>query len=484
MDSVQARLAGLLATRRQIETRSLLGPLEEAVRMLDHRLLAVEGRVRDFERAYRLAPELLAYDGPRTYLLLTQDNAELFPTGGLISVYALLTIERGSVTRLTFTDVGSLWRAWQSRGAAYVEPPGPLRRYLLRDWSWNLGTSNWSPDFPTAARQAQYFLHLQGGGSVDGVIAVNFITIEALMRALGPLEMPEYGVSLTPENATEVILEQTHNARGQREGKQAFVSKVANELAGRTMGAEPARWGALLQTFRQLAAQKQLFVYLNNAAAQRLVAELGLAGEVRRAAGDYAMVVDTSVHSTKLNLVIDQTIDLALALKEDGSAAHVLTVRYQNRLPEWSDGKSAALLAQMLRGHYGGYVRLLAPAQSDGVTLMRNGADVGLEDRGVESGRAWFGGYLSLPAGHGTSISFRYITPGVVAPVEAGLEYRLLLQKQSGTRALPVTIQLRPPAEFKVTRISLDGQDLSPDGLALKTDLRTDRELVVLMERR
>ena len=481
--SVQAQLSAVTALRSEIDADALVAPLGDTVSALDDRLMAVTQRVQDYEHARSLAPALLGYEGQRTYLVLTQDNTELFASGGLISVYGLLTLDAGRISRLSFTDVGQLLRAWQSGAPAYISPPPPLQRYLLRDWSWNLGTSNWSPDFPTAARQAQFFLETEGGGRVDGVIAINFITVEVLLKALGPLEMPDYGVTLRPENATEVILEQTHNARGEREGKHTFVAKVAGEILDRVLSADASRWGSLLQAFQRLVDQKQLFVYLNEPDLQRHAQALGWAGEVESDAGDYLMLVDTSVHSTKLNLVVEQSIDVTVGLDEGGNAAHLVTVRYHNALPQWAEGKSEALLAQMLGGLYGGYVRLFAPRDSAFQSLLRDGSEAGLQDMGEEAGKAWFGSYLALPAGRQASLTFAYLTPRMTSSRGAAAEYRLVLQKQSGTRAIPVTIRLRLPAGMIASRLVLDGRQLPTDALVLKTDLLTDREVVLTLRR-
>lgn len=473
------QLAAVTALRDQIEAGALVSPLAEAVSALDARLLALSSRLRLYDHARGVLPGLLGFQGPRTYLLLAQDNTELFATGGLISVYALLTLDQGRVAGLTFNDVGQLFRLWQAAGPVYVPPPAPLQRYLLRDFSWSLGTANWSPDFPTAARQVQLFLALEGGGQVDGVIALNFFSLEGLLRHLGPLEMPEYGVTLRPENATEAILEQTHNARGEREGKHTFVAKVAQRLLDRVLSAPSAEWSALRRAFDGLVRQKQLFIYLNDARLQASVQALGWAGEVKDAPGDYLMLLDSSVHSTKLNLVVEQSLDVAVRLDAEGNAFHRVTVRYENLLPRWLPGKSEALRRQMLGGLYGDYVRLLAPRGTAFAELLRDGWEAGLQDVGEEAGRAWFGAYLAVPSGEKASLTFIYRTPAAFQPTAAGGEYRLLVQKQSGTRAIPLTLRLQPPDGAALSSLLLRGQALPPSATVIETDLLTDAEVAL-----
>ena len=53
-------------------------------------------------------PAILGWDGPRRYLVLTQDPAELRPSGGLIGSYGLITFDRGRIIERTFKNVSPL----------------------------------------------------------------------------------------------------------------------------------------------------------------------------------------------------------------------------------------------------------------------------------------------------------------------------------------------------------------------------------------
>ena len=58
-------------------------------------------------------------------------------------------------------------------------------------------------------------------------------------------------------------------------------------------------------------------------------------------------------------------------------------------------------------------------------------------------------------------------------------EYRLLIQKQAGARAAPLTVTVRLPEGAGVESVSLDGQPLPDAALTVTTLLSRDRELVV-----
>ena len=98
--SAEAELDRAGDLRRELEGRALSPRLG--------RLLDLTGRYLPLLRAgvggAQLAPELLGANGPRTYLILAQNDDERRPTGGWISGLGLLTVEQGRVSEVSFLD--------------------------------------------------------------------------------------------------------------------------------------------------------------------------------------------------------------------------------------------------------------------------------------------------------------------------------------------------------------------------------------------
>ena len=428
-----------------------------------------------------VAAGLLGYQGARTYLVLGQDNTELMPGGGLIGVYGLVTLEGGALIESRFADAGDVIAEWQERsGGEYIEPPAPLKRYLLRDWTWNLALSNWSPDFPTAARQALFFFERGGGPSVDGVIAMDFAALEGLLDVLGPVSIDDYGVTVTAANVTEETLIRTRSLVRPGENKHAFAVAVASRVIDGTLSADREEWAPLLETLDRLAQQKHIAIYSAEPSLRPRLRELGWSGQVLEARGDYLQVVEASVHSTKLNLAVDQRAALDVRLDGDGAARNSVTLYYENRLSRWAEGRDPDLTYDlMLSGLYGDYVRLLAPAGSDLKRVTLNGREVGAEAVGAESGKASFGRYLALPNGARASLGFLYEVPAAVILAGGVYEYRLLVQKQAGASAMPLRISLDVPDGASVQSVTLDGERLEGRPLDVQMELDRDREFVV-----
>lgn len=480
MDSLEARLDAIDQRRDRIDENGLLSPLAAAVRELDGQRERVRELAQDYRRARELVPSVLGFSGPRTYLVLAQNNAELLPTGGLISVYGLITVREGRIEEMFFEDAIAFGDRWMEDGH-YMKPPGPLANYLLKGWSWNLALANWSPDFPTAARQAHWFFEAGGGQPVDGVIGINVTTLEKLLGVTGPVDVPEYGVRVTSENALDVIEAHTRSPAHPGDDRKAIAGLIADEVLKRVLHAGPSQWSPLLDTLQEVGDGKDLLIYLNDADEQRLVREMGWEGGLHDGPGDYLMVVDASVNSTKLNIAMEQSLHLEVTLDELGNAHHRVTLGYVNNLPRWQQGRDPELVRRlMLGGTYGGYVRLLTPLGSRLVAVTERGRSIGLEEISEEDGKAAYGRFFALPSGREKALQIEYVVPTIVDVGPDHWEYRLFIQKQPGQQALPVTLRVVPPGGMKIRAILANGDAYPPGSevaLVLEHDWTLEFEL-------
>lgn len=480
MTAMNAALDSMLARRERLDGHPLLPPLRSAVAEVDEHRGELEELVDTYEEAAALFPDFLGFNGPRTYLVLAQNNAELLPTGGLISVYGVVTFNQGRVEEMTFADAIAFGERWQQETGEYVEPPAPLKQYLLKDYSWNLDVANWSPDFPTAARQALFFLKKGGGRPVDGVIGINVSTLQELLSVTGPVTVEEYGVTIDTENALEVTEALTRTPLEPQGDRKAFVAFLAEEMLQRLMRLPSDRWTPLLDTLEELRDEKEILFYSLDPQLQAVVERMGLDGGLRETPGDYLMLVEASVNSTKLNIVIDQEVEVRLALDDLGNAEKEVRLRYRNDLPAWEQGRDPDLVRRlMLDGLYGGYLRLFTAAKSRLVSVEIDGAEAGPSEIGEEHGKGVFGRFFALPSGAAREVAFHWATPAIVDFRGEHAEYRLLLQKQPGAAAAPLTVTVSIPPGAELVSLELDGRPLEEDELRVRTDLSRDREIVV-----
>ena len=94
-----ARLAQAAVLRGEVQ-----GPLHPRLEGLLAQVDALLPLARTGLQAAQVAPALLGQDGPRTYLILAQNNHELRPTGGFISGAGFVRLAGGQITELKLTD--------------------------------------------------------------------------------------------------------------------------------------------------------------------------------------------------------------------------------------------------------------------------------------------------------------------------------------------------------------------------------------------
>jgi hypothetical protein len=185
-----------------IPVDGLLSRLRTTVLKLHDRLGQLLALTTTAARAAALLPPLLGVNGPRTYLVLFQNLAEVRATGGIPGAFAVVRADQGAVRLVSqgtaAADLGSF--------AEPVLPLDPAMRSLYTD---RLGTYpadvNLTPHFPTAAALARQMYRLRSGTTVDGVLATDPVALSYLLRATGPLPMPT-GPPLTADTAVRLLL--------------------------------------------------------------------------------------------------------------------------------------------------------------------------------------------------------------------------------------------------------------------------------------
>jgi hypothetical protein len=187
------REVGTLAatTRRRLEQISL-GPNRGLVAPLARGHDALARELDELEtglgRAARGAEALAGWlTGPRRYLVFAANNAEMRAGSGMFLSVGVLETADGRLTLGDFRTVFDL-----------PVPPGavPLEGDFADRWGWLHPQQDWrnlmaSPRFDESAALASRMWTALGQPPVDGVIAIDPVGLEQLLRAVGPVAGPE-----------------------------------------------------------------------------------------------------------------------------------------------------------------------------------------------------------------------------------------------------------------------------------------------------
>lgn len=456
----------------------LAGPIESARSAMAVRIETYAPLLDSYVGVSEQLPDILGWSEPKRYLVLTQNPAELRPSGGIIGSYGLIAFDRGRVTEQAFQDVAALDLPWDF---PFIEPPDELANYLLgQDQPWQLADAGWSPDYPTSAQDAlRLYINESGDRSVDGVLAITSYTIDALLAVTGPVTLDDYDVTIAAGETTLTMLQRTRVAEDPAENRKAILSALADELIPALLDLPPDEWGELLGAAEQFRKERLLLAWFTDEAHQELVAHYSFDGAVRQDAGDFIFPVDSNVApASKLNLVTTRTLQLDVRIDEVGNASNALTVTWDNGLGT-AKGDPIRGLPTVGGDTLGMYFRLLVPERSrlesvSGGTLVELTSPAALE---AEAGRIVIGNQLLIPPGTG-ELRYAWVSPYAADVDESGGTYRLTIQKQPGLLPGPLTVTINVPDGFHVGNAS-EILSVSGSTATLQTSFESDVELTL-----
>ncbi|SDN48154.1 Protein of unknown function [Nocardioides szechwanensis] len=153
------------------------------------------------ETATRALPDMLGASGPRDYLLIFQNNAEIRATGGMPGSWAQLHAEDGELEMVKQGTAGDF--------PMTAQPVLPLTDEEVAVYGKEISTyfqdPGFTPDFPRAG--ALWRAHWERkfpDTPIDGVIALDPVAMSYLIDGTGPVSVG--GTTLTRQNLVEELL--------------------------------------------------------------------------------------------------------------------------------------------------------------------------------------------------------------------------------------------------------------------------------------
>lgn len=481
LESAQNKLNLAEAELQLVQEESLPQLLIPSFELLREQLPELRQGVGVLQAGVISLPKMLGFAAPQTYLVLFQNSHELRPTGGFIGSYALVTLEEGRLRNLKIDDIYNPDGLLEEKGVRIV-PPLTLEKYLGVDALF-IRDANWWVDFPTSAERVEELLAIATGGEVQGVWAVDLELVQQMLEVVGPIYLALYEETITAENLYERA--EFHSEVGFFAGsprKKNFLSALGEKLLDRLFRLDEEAYPVLLRKLAVGLKEKHLLVYFHPGELARVFAEQGWDGRVKQESGDFLMVVDANVGSTKANYYVQRAIQYTVEeANREGELRAQLTLTYTHI------GVSNAWPG----GPYKAFTRVLTPNKTSLVKVTRSTEGVegkalditGAVEIGEESGKITFGIPFTLQAGKGISFVFEYILPPEVAGLGTPRSsvYKLLVQKQPGTHADPLVFELIAPFGRRVSYATGDGK-VSPTLVRWVGDLKEDVEIEVGLE--
>jgi hypothetical protein len=430
---VEQELLSAQQESRAMKTGWLIGPASRMKKELDQKLdVTLEG-LQKGRKLMAALPGIMGAGGasPKNYMVLQQSCYELRASGGLISTYGILRCSHDSL-KLAEYERSSTLPLGLANGDGFTPLPslgGWLAFFGIAEPILDFFDAGWWPDFPETTGVLSKIWSKNGKAPVDGYIAIDPIAIQYGLEQIGPLEIPEFGETVTAENMAELILHYL-----EVEKNVAFLKSLASHFFEKVTGSNTDQWFSLGRAFARALAEKHMFLYFRDPAVQQSFSELDWSGEVKRSDGDYLMAVDSNVggndvNAYKANMWVKPKMSVEVTRRKDSTLRHHVTYTFDNTLGP----KEYPFL------EYKSYLRLYVPegAVVEGAVAK---AASGLVVSGTDSGKQVFGKLVDVPIGKVGTVEFDYVTPGYSS---------MLIQKQPGQVNMDVNFVLLEGGSIK-----------------------------------
>lgn len=436
--------------------------------------------------------------GPKTYLILIQNEDELRPTGGFITAVGRVVVVDGRMINWDVSDSYSV----DDINRAYPSAPWQLQSFMNVP-IMTFHDSNWSPDFPTTVRWARYLYAYKNSTSLNGVIAIDQHVLKTLLSVTGPIYVGEINATVTADNVEQVMrMQKVHPAVDQLDpnwSRKQFMTPITGALLNKFSSGQGLSWEQLLKAITGELDQRHLLVDLDDPLLSKLLTERGWDNAVSRNDGDFLMAIDTNVGYNKTNAVVNSYLFYNVDLTDPIRPASNLAVVHHNsaqgpedhcqQLSGVTDQSALENVYPIDRCYYD-YLRVYLPAGTQlksavphavsHATMIMLSEDipprVDVLDDSLQ-GLQGFGTLLVTPMGQNVETDFKFNLPAGILTSDLKLRdliYQLKVQKQAGTMATPIIVRVHLPQGSKIRSVSPEGSLTEGNNLLFNLVLSAD----------
>ncbi len=409
-------------------------------------------------RFLQATPEILGMKEKKTYAVLIQNDLELRPTGGFLQNVLLLTWNRGVLVDSKVYNTYEI----DNKLTSAVKPPDEIKK-TLGEQKWYLRDSNWNPDFPTTAKQVNWFVEESLGRSVDGVIALNYSSIQELLKITGPISLDEFNEEITDKNIYDKLEFHAEGKVENKAGKKVeYTALVLTKILDQIKKLEAEKATQFFEVFYRGLQRKEIAFSSFNTDDAQLLKELGWDGSLitpkcpsqfleNTCVLDSLYQVDANVGINKVNGYVEKKVEDKIAINEK-NVIHQRVVTYINN----------AKLDLWPQGTYRAYLKFYIPATSKLLSISLNSIPISSEALTIytENGQRILGASVDVAKQKNMVVRLEYQLDHAF---EKPFSYFFFNQRQSGDRAskeVIVTLDKKLKARVVAPKADIDGNVL------------------------
>ena len=406
------------ATRLNADAGDITDPryislLRDARSQLQSQIADLTSILENTALAAKLVPSMMGADGPRTYFMGFQTNAEARGTGGLLGGFGIIRFDGGTPKVDTLASNADLADAIApvDLGLEYD------KMYAFANAFTDFRNSNLSPHFPYTAQIWQSMWAVETGTTVDGVIAIDPVALSYILGAVGPVTLAD-GEVVSNDNVVE-LTESTAYKRFPEDqtARKRYLQDIANAVVTKITGPVKSP-RQLLDALGKAVGERRIAVWSAAPEDQKLLEETPLAHVLPDTPAPFAAVVVNNLGGNKLDYYLRSQLEYVADACKGDTRASTVTVKLTNTVPNEPlpdyvaavAGLSPDVQIQVPRGTNITSVRLFATKGAKLSAAILNGERVPAII-GTERGHPVFEVQVIIPPGQPADISFQMSEP-------------------------------------------------------------------------
>jgi hypothetical protein len=309
----------------------LIGPIASARDSFDSEITKITALLSTGGELLNYVGPFLGADGPRTYLLAGENNAEMRDQGAVLS-WALLKADNGTFSMTHAASVGDLTIL---HPATLRLPAGTQEAFgdLQPEQIWQ--SVNATADFPISGEVMAAMYHRRTHKSVDGVIAVDAIALQHVLDVTGRVHVPGIKRWVTPDNVVNLLLHRLYllfpknYEEGTRHDEVAAVAKAAVDH----MKKVPYDIAYLVDQLAKAAHGRHLLVWSRFPVLENAVTRFGGSGSLTAQSTSVVHLAVESAVAAKLDWYVHTGAIYKVSIDSNGAATISVEVIVDNTAP-------------------------------------------------------------------------------------------------------------------------------------------------------
>lgn len=245
----------------------------------------------------------------KKYLLLFQNSDEIRATGGFIGSYAVLDLSSDNLLEFNIRDI------YDPSGVSKRRPsPVGHSKYLSGGGEMALHDANWNPEFSKSATDILWFFENidLDPQFYDGVIAINFSSIEKVVSLLGEIYLPDEGEFVEASELSNILRSDRSEffAGSKQKTQQLLALRTALTLKLNSLSKEEK--SDFAKDFLASKVWQEVQFFSKDEVIQKGWRDLNLSGDLYSYTEDelYIFPVESNVGVNKANKWVSRFLDI------------------------------------------------------------------------------------------------------------------------------------------------------------------------------